>query len=538
MKYGEIRLRNFRCFDWDQPATIEFRDGFTALIGPNNSGKSTALRAIFELRPLFELLPVIITEPLDRSRHVGLSSETDPAAFANSRDSSRFHVTLCSEIASSKRRIPYAKEVTFEFNTNNQMISVITVIAFDDKGIRFQLDPSSMSNLIPSGEQNIVAHKADNPKYIDFSSIVEFAASLYSSRYFPAARNAINEGAGKHYDCHIGTSFIGSWDSWKAGASRERKIAIRKVESEIGSLLGINRLEVNADQTNKTFDVFIDDHPHKLHEVGSGLAQLILTLSSALIERPDFICIDEPELCLHPGLQTRFMLTLGSYAKRGVIFATHSMGLARSVAQHIYSVHRAGPGKSTILPFGHQHPNLAEWLGELGYSALTNVGYDGLLLVEGQTEVLCFQEFLRKIGKDHKYVVLSLGGSSLIQKGAKIELAELTRLVPANRIRGYIDSERVAAEDELDTAHKEFLSTCGELGISMRVSDRRAIENYFTSSAIKSALGDESYAALEPFERLKDAQKYWSKSKNWLIVREMSMDDLKNTDLYEFLLAL
>jgi predicted ATP-dependent endonuclease of OLD family len=53
---GKLTLQNYRCFDWDHPAILEFGEGFTAFVGSNNSGKSTALRSIYELRNMFNSL--------------------------------------------------------------------------------------------------------------------------------------------------------------------------------------------------------------------------------------------------------------------------------------------------------------------------------------------------------------------------------------------------------------------------------------------------------------------------------------------------
>ncbi len=51
----EITFRNYRCFGYE-PAKIRISDGFTALIGINNSGKTSLLRAFYELRNFFRYL--------------------------------------------------------------------------------------------------------------------------------------------------------------------------------------------------------------------------------------------------------------------------------------------------------------------------------------------------------------------------------------------------------------------------------------------------------------------------------------------------
>jgi predicted ATP-dependent endonuclease of OLD family len=49
----ELTLKNYRCFSDEKPARIEIRQGFTAFLGINNSGKSSLLRFFYELRDLF-----------------------------------------------------------------------------------------------------------------------------------------------------------------------------------------------------------------------------------------------------------------------------------------------------------------------------------------------------------------------------------------------------------------------------------------------------------------------------------------------------
>lgn len=55
----EITIKNYRCFTDEHPAVFELDECFTAIIGPNNSGKSSLLRMFYELRPLWSSLSAV-----------------------------------------------------------------------------------------------------------------------------------------------------------------------------------------------------------------------------------------------------------------------------------------------------------------------------------------------------------------------------------------------------------------------------------------------------------------------------------------------
>ena len=55
MREFTITLKNYRCFEDTAPAQFRFGSGMTAFVGPNNGGKSTALKALYELRGVLSL---------------------------------------------------------------------------------------------------------------------------------------------------------------------------------------------------------------------------------------------------------------------------------------------------------------------------------------------------------------------------------------------------------------------------------------------------------------------------------------------------
>src|SRR5690348_2464597 len=52
----ELTIKNYRCFSDAKPARINIKQGFTALIGINNSGKSSILKFFYEFRELLQRL--------------------------------------------------------------------------------------------------------------------------------------------------------------------------------------------------------------------------------------------------------------------------------------------------------------------------------------------------------------------------------------------------------------------------------------------------------------------------------------------------
>src|SRR5207237_866410 len=120
-------------------------------------------------------------------------------------------------------------------------------------------------------------------------------------------------------------------------------------------------------------------------------------------------------------LQRDFLIALGLYAKWGVLFATHSLGLAHCDAELTYSVRRIAQGRSEVHEYG-QTPRLSEFLGELGYAGYQEREFKKVLLVEGVYDVKVAQHYLRVYGRDREVVIVQMGGSSMICGGREDEL--------------------------------------------------------------------------------------------------------------------
>jgi len=365
--------------------------------------------------------------------------------------------------------------------------------------------------------------------------LAEASDILSGTRYMAAFRNALNLGAIQNYfDIQVGQAFVQRWKEIKTGNLKSETNVALKVTRDIEKIFGFRDVEINASADGQTLHVAIDERAYKLTEVGSGLTQFILVLANAATQSPSYILIDEPELNLHPSLQLDFLTSLGSYATKGIVFSTHSIGLAQSAADWIYSVSRSEDGLSRTSEWGST-PRLSELLGELSFSGYKELGFDKVLLVEGPTDVKTIQQFLRFYKKNQKIVLLQLGGNAMINDRTAVELGEIKR-ISAN-VSALIDSERAAQGAPPPPNREQFVGACQRTDIFCHMLERRAIENYFTDSAVKKVKGNK-YRALKPFEKLNEVSPGWSKQENWRVAEHMTKADLDGTDLGAFLSAL
>jgi predicted ATPase len=518
----DIELKNYRCFPDSHPARFSLGRKFVGFIGVNNSGKSTVLRSFYELRnfygrfasPTGNILQLLTRTRTETIEFLGVMDPDEVFSNTNMRDIEiRFTLDLEEP---EEQHLPVPARLSMRIERRTRRLS-------------FQVEdlPSLGPNV--GWDENLLVH--NGAPILDFGPWFEIFSWLASSLYIGPFRNAINSGAGAYYDLGVGTAFISEWDTYKSGPNRSQNRAALELTAEIQRIFELVSLDINASHDNQTLLLTINGQPYRLEEVGGGLAHFVIVLASAATRRPPFIVIDEPELNLHPSLQLDFLLTLASFAQQGVLFSTHSIGLARATGEVVYSVRRIESGISEIREL-EGTPRLAEFLGELSLSGYQELGFNKVLLVEGPKDVTALQRLLRLYRIEHEVVLLTLGGGTLINARSEAQLEEIKRLTP--NVFALLDSEKNSPTAELDAERSGFVETCGRVGITCRVLERRALENYFVDRAVKEVKG-EKYRELGPYERLEDTEYPWAKDENWRIAGAMLSEELEGTDLHSFL---
>jgi AAA ATPase domain len=537
----DITLINYRCFTDKAPITLRFRNGFSAIVGPNNCGKSTALRFFYEFRSLFRWLSALSSLNMASGPMFvkGLMGQNFSIPYPDVRDYDEVFTNLnsgdliilfdfCTPDNLPPSGYPSAKTMRLVIQRERNSSVKVTIQNWQGASSGNLTGTFSMGRV-----DGIEVIYYDSQVFCSMSSIVSMSEIICNMMYIGSFRNVINQGGSDYYDITVGQNFVTRWKNWKSGASNREAQAAERLKEDIKKIFDYRTLEINPSADEKTIQVIVDGQSYMLSEVGSGLAQFIVVLANVAMKHPSFVLIDEPEQDLHPSLQMDFLTTLTSYSEFGIFFTTHSIGLARAMGNYVYSATKSD-GIIRINPF-EKTASLAQFAGELSFASYQELGFDKLLLVEGTTDVPAIQQFLRLFGKDHQIVVLPLGGEDRINGDIEPQLIEVLRITP--KVSVLIDSEKTSESEDLAPKRQKFVNACHTAKIDIHVLTRRALENYLTDEAIKIVKG-EKYRSLAPYEALKKLDPHWNKSDNWRIAREMRLDDISSTDLGKFLSAL
>lgn len=495
MKPIIVKISNYRTIPFDQPIELEIKEGITFILGANNVGKSNLLKLLYEFRDYFNYYP----ENTEHKSRIG-GGDRYFDHFANRKFPNK---PVVINFSRGGDEITY----TIEPNGNNQHTNSI------DISYKTPFSPDKI-------EQKIEALDC-------------LMKTLKKTLYIGASRNVLLQTRSKYFDINTGTAFFEEWSYWSGGSDFSRIQKINSLIKELGELFEYKNFDIKVNDDKSNLIVTTDDGIFKLSELGSGISHFVIVLANALIREPDIILIDEPETGLHPKLQQRFITALANKAKFALVATSHSIGLARSSADYILTLSKNQDGVK-LNPFGSNYePALSDIINELSYSQYAELGGSKILLVEGRTDIKAFREILRLYNIEHEFIIISFGGRQFMIKDESKIMDELNELNRFNtEVYAIFDSEKTSLDSELKEEFKSFVNVCRTLNFNVFPTDRHSTENYINQNALNQLFGNH-IKAIDPYEVF---DKRWPKEKNWLLFKEMSIDDFRETELHNFII--
>lgn len=375
-----VRIKNFKLFD-ERGIEIELGT-ITIFVGYNSAGKSTVLEAL-------TLLNQSIGEKEVRYNRVINLSRFDEIVHKKELDRNieiEINLKLKEDLRNKIARIlgidfttieKFGLDYSFEIRENfyKQKLKISDEILLENENEEVLDCPFGNFNSIKPKILSLdIENKEMKKEFELLIDILNFIKNeLRSIFYISSKRGCLcSKGSNGYIDKYVGIDGERTLEILYQLYRKREKNALNKIENWLRNIGELTELQAGPEGDDYSAD-FIDKTrvPIKLEFTGHGNKQILPVVTQCFCTRNSLVCIEEPEISLHPQAQIKVLKMFSESCRdfgNRILFTTHSNILILAIPLVIEEI----PSNEFIV---YEFKRNEDGIGECNHLELDSDGY-------------------------------------------------------------------------------------------------------------------------------------------------------------------
>jgi putative ATP-dependent endonuclease of the OLD family len=273
----------------------------------------------------------------------------------------------------------------------------------------------------------------------------------------------------------------------------EKRKQFLQIRDTIRELLGLQNLEIEIPHTKDHIILEIEGNRLTLEYFGTGIHELVILCCALIIHNNHIVCLEEPEIHLHPELQKKFFEFLLTTKNRYFITTHSNSFLDYSNNDNVAIYHVINQSGKSQITYCNTNKHSYEILNDLGYQASDLLHANGIIWVEGPSDRTFIKKWINLKNATLKegihYSIMFYGGKILSHFSGDTEYVgeDLISLFKFNRNAFVIiDSDIAGSRSRINKTKQRINSEIGEN--HCWITKGKEIENYLNENTIKKWL--------------------------------------------------